>query len=317
MLLSGVGRLSLTAGLIVFLTACGGQPMITGSPPALQVGTSAVGSSNASPQALLYISSVENSRPNILIYTYPTGRFKKKVDRSALTFPHGECADKRGDVYVTNESSDPSSTAIIEYGHGGVQPVRTLTVNGSATQCAVDPTTGDLAVISSRLAIFRAAHGKPTYYRFPTGFEQTACDYDDKGDLFVNGVTKKAPARAAVIELPAKSGTLAKLKLPDISEAKIPGDVRWDGKALALGDGVNTIFRLEINGTKAKEVGIVQLYGGADVESIWIADGDIVGANFLNRSVMIWSYPGGGQPLKVLTSVGRGDGVAVSPPPRK
>lgn len=187
-----------------------------------------------------------------------------------------------------------------------------MSVDGPADQCSVDPATGDLAVLSSQLAVFRAARGKPTYYRFPTGFEHAGCDYDDKGNLFINGVTKASPSHAALIELPARSGAFVKIKTPDISEAKISGDVRWDGKALALGDGENTIFRLAIDGTKAKEVGVVQLYGGAEIESIWIQDGDIVGANTGNRSVMIWSYPGGGQPLKVLNSVGRGDGVAVS-----
>jgi hypothetical protein len=317
MMLFGVGRRSLTAGLIVFLAACAGQSITTGAPPALESGTSALRfAPGASPQDLLYISSIENSKPNVLIYTYPNGRFKRRVDKAALILPHGECADKRGDVYVTNGSSDSSST-LIEYGHGGVQPIRTLTVNGSATQCSVDQMTGDLAVISSHLAIFRAARGKPTYYRYPAGFEQAACDYDDKGNLFIDGLTKQSPARAALIELTAGKGAFAKVKMPDIGEARVPGDVRWDGKDLALGDGVNTIFRLAVTGDKAKEVGSVQLYGGADVESIWIADGDIVGANFLNRSVMIWGYPGGGQPLKVLNSVGRGDGVAVSLPPRK
>ncbi len=261
---------------------------------------------------LLYISSIENSNPNVLIYTYPRGRFKTKVDKSALTFPRGECADKSGHVYVTNESSNPSSTAILEYAHDGLEPIRTLTVNDSADQCSVDPSTGNLAVISTQLAIFRAARGKPTYQAFPGGFLRASCDYDGKGNLFVNGVTRRDPSRAALIELPAGSSRFVRIKMPTISDSGSRGEIRWDGKDLALGDGVNSIFRLAIKGTQAKDVGIVQLYGGAEVESLWIQNGDIVGANFGSRSVMIWAYPAGGQPLKVLNSVGRGDGVAVS-----
>ncbi len=319
MTLSGVGRLSVTAGLIVLLTACAGQSFTQGSPPVVSAGaeSSALGLDNdTSKQDLLYISSIVNSNPNVLIYTYPQGRFKRRVDKSVLTFPRGECADRRGHVYVTNESSNPSSTAILEYAHGGVEPIRTLTVNDYANQCSVDPTTGNLAVISTQLAIFRGAKGRPTYYRFPGGFERTACDYDDKGDLFVNGVTKQDPSRAALIELPAGGRTFIRIKMPPISDSSARGEVRWDGKDLALGDGVNSIFRLAISGTKAKNVGIVQLYGGADVESLWIESGDIVGANFASRSVMIWAYPAGGQPLKVFNSIGRGDGVAVSLAPK-
>jgi len=318
MLLSGVGRLSFTAGLIVLLTACGGQSMTGGTPPALQSGTSALfGNPDAVSQDLLYVSSVENAKPNILIYSYPKGHFKKKVGRAALVTPLGECADRRGHVYVTNQGSSSSSTSVLEYDHGGTAPVRTLTVNGDASQCSVDPTTGDLAVISSQLAVFRPARGKPTYLSFPGGFDRTAADYDDKGNLFVDGVTKKDTSRAALIELPAGGSAFVKIRVPNIPEGKVRGDVRWDGKDLGLGDGVNSIYRLAISGKSAKEVGIVQLYGGADVTSLWIQGGDIVGANTLNRSAMIWAYPAGGQPLKVLNNVGRGDGVAVSNAARK
>lgn len=312
MMQSGVGRICVTAGLIVLLTACGAQSLVQGSPPVLQTDASALSSPDASGQNFLYVSSIEGSKVNVLIYTYPKGRYKEDVQKAGLVFPHGECADKRGHVYVTNESSDSSSSEVLEYAHGGTAPIRTLSVSGPADQCAVDAITGDLAVASSDLAIFRAAHGKPTYHAFPTGFEHAACDYDDKGNLFVDGVMKRVPSRAALAELPARSRDFVKVKMPDISEAKVPGDVRWDGKDLALGDGVNSIYRLAVSGAKAQVVGIVQLYGGSDVESMWIEDGDIVGANNSSRTVMIWAYPAGGQPIRVLNSVGRGDGVAVS-----
>ncbi len=315
MMVFRVGRRCLTAGLVVFLAACGGQSLTQSSLPGASSGAQPGMldlAHKGSKQDLLYVSTLQNSNPNILIYTYPKGRFKSKVDKSALTFPRGECADRRGHVYVTNESSNPSSTAILEYAHAGTEPIRTLTVNDSADQCSVDPATGNLAVISTQLGIFRGARGRPTYYPFPGGFDRTACDYDDKGNLFVNGVTKREPSRAALIELPAGSGTFEKIKMPPISDYGARGEMRWDGKDLALGNGINSIFLLKISGTKAKNVGIIQLYGGADVESMWIQGGDMVAANSANRSVMIWAYPAGGQPLKVLTSVGRGAGVAVS-----
>jgi hypothetical protein len=319
MMVLRIGRRCLTAGLVVLLAACGGQSLTQGSLPGVssgaQPGVVALGH-NGSKQDLLYISSIENSNPNVFVYTYPKGRLKTKVDKSALTFPHGECADRRGHVYVTNESSNPSSTAILEYAHGGIEPIRTLTVNDSADQCSVDPTTGNLAVVSRQLAIFRAARGTPTYYPFPAGFERSACDYDNKGNLFVNGVTRRDPSHAALIELPAGGSTFARIKMPPISDSGSRGEVRWDGKDLALGDGINSIFILKISETTARNVGIAQLYGGAEVESMWIQSGDIVGANFANRSVMIWAYPAGGQPFKVLNSVGRGDGVAVSLAPK-
>jgi hypothetical protein len=313
MMLSGVGRLCLTAGLIVLLTACGGQSGTALAPAALEPGASA---SNVSPDAkqqdLLYISTVANSKANVLIYTYPKGRYKERVNTTGLTFPRGECTDKRGNVYVTNESSDSSSSSILEYAHGDKQPKRTLKVDGAADRCAVDPATGNLAVVSSELAVFRAARGKPTYLAYPTGFRSSACDYDGKGNLFVNGVRKQSPSRAVLYEIPADGHNFAKVSLPPIPEAKVPGDVRWDGTDLALGDGGSSIYRLAIRDRKATDVGIVQMYGAAGVQSFAIADDDIVAANSASRTAMIWAYPAGGQPFKVFYGVGNSVGVAVS-----
>lgn len=318
MVLLGVGRRCLTAGLVILLAACAGQSLVQG-PPVVSSGarTSALGLGNdTSEQNLLYVSSLQNSNPNVLIYTYPKGRFKTKVDKSALTFPHGECADRRGHVFVTNGTSNPSSSGILEYAHAGKTPIKTLSVNGSADQCAVDPTTQNLAVVSTQLAIFRRAHRTPTYYPFPNGFVRVACDYDGKGNLFVDGVTKLNRSRAALFELPAGGSGFERIKMPPVSETATPGGVRWDGKNLAISNGASTIFLLKISGTNAKNVGAAQFYGSAGMASFWIAGGDIVGANSLNPTVMIWAYPAGGQPFKVLHQTGRGAGVAVSISPQ-
>jgi hypothetical protein len=318
MMVLGVGRRCLTAGLVILLAACG-QSLTQGSPPVVSsgAGPSALGLGNdASEQNLLYVSSLQKSNANVLIYTYPKGRFKTKVKKSALTFPHGECAGRGGYVFVTNGSSNPSSSSILEYAHAGTTPIKTLNVNGSAEQCSVDPKTGDLAVVSTQLAIFPHAHGTPTYYPFPKGFDRVACDYDNKGNLFVDGVTKLNQSRAALIEFPAGGSTFQTIKMPPISETSTRGGVRWDGKDLAISNGASTVYLLKISGTKAKSVGAAQLYGSAGMASFWIAGGNIVGANSLNPTVMIWVYPAGGQPAKVLHSTGRGDGVAVSVSPQ-
>ncbi len=318
MMVSRVGLRCVMAGLVVSLAACAGQPVTPGSLP----GVSSVAQPTAlalglkgSKQNLLYVSTNLKSTPDLLIYTYPLGRFKERTDKS-LKVPAGECADRKGNVYVTNQDSSGSSSSVLEYAHAGTRPIKTLTVNGSAAECSVDRTSGDLAVISSRLAVFRDAHGSPTYYAFPSGFDSVACDYDDKGNLFVNGVAKLKPHRAALLKLPAGHRHFETIDTPPIMEAHPPGHVRWDGKYLAMGDGYSSLYQLEVNGTKAKTVGIIGLYGSANLLSLWIADGFVVGGNFGSSTVMIWNYPGGGQPSKVLPKTGRGDGVTVSVVPK-
>jgi hypothetical protein len=308
------------AGLAVSLAACGGQPIASGSLP----GISSVAQSDVlalglkgSKQNLLYVSSNVKSRPNLLVYTFPVGRFEKKTDKSPLIMPAGECADRRGHIYVTNQNSSPSSSTVLVYDHATTRPFKTLTVNGSAAECSVDRASGDLAVISSSLAVFRAARGKPTYYPFPKSFDQVACDYDSKGNLFVDGVTKLDEKRAALLELPAGHSQFEKIAVPPIAETGSPGRVRWDGKNVVVGDGYSTLYQLEVTGTKAKEVGTIQLYGSANLFSFWISDGFVVGSNLGNPTVMIWNYPGGGQPSRVLQRTGRGAGVAESVRPPK
>ncbi|MBV8280489.1 MAG: hypothetical protein JO347_00310, partial [Candidatus Eremiobacteraeota bacterium] len=271
---------------------------------------------DASKPNLLYVSSVQRSIPNVLIYTYPDARYKTKVGKAALTFPRGECADRKGYIFVTNGAPGASNSNVLEYAHGGTTTIERFNVDGSAEQCAVDARTAKLAVISSQLAIFRPGHRTPTYYGFPKGFERIACDYDNKGNLFVDGVTRQNPSRAALIELPAGDSAFHSIKLPPISVAAARGGVRWDGKNLAVSNGASTIYLLKISGAEAKSVGLAQFYGSAGLASFWISGGDIVGANSLSPTVMIWAYPAGGQPFAVLHGIGRGDGVAVSVAPK-
>ncbi len=147
-----------------------------------------------------------------------------------------------------------------------------------------------------------------------------ACDYDNKGDLFIEGVSvhKKIgqPWHVTLSELAKGATRLVSIAIPRIEEANSIGSDRWDGKYLALDDGAGKIYRLAISGSKAKSIGVISLDGSFNVGSIWIQSGTIVGANSGSRSVMIWNYPKAGEPTKVINNVGSGDGVAVSVAPR-
>jgi DNA-binding beta-propeller fold protein YncE len=78
------------------------------------------------------------------LYSYPQGILEGQI--TGLSGPGGDCSDKKGNVYVTDV--EPSGNEIVEFAHGGTQALRTLSVPSGSNpySCAVDPTTGDLAV---------------------------------------------------------------------------------------------------------------------------------------------------------------------------
>lgn len=271
-----------------------------------------------SEQDLLYITGFANSATALFIYSYPQGQHRKTITGYPLGTLGGDCADTTGHVYVSNGSGSKSQVLI--YAHGGTSPERILNVVG-AGKCSVDPNSGDLALVSSKLLIYPKAKGAPKAYSFLPYTSPVGCDYDNKGDLFIEGVSEHKkigqPWRITLSELAMGASRLASIAIPRIEEMYSIGSDRWDGKYLALGNGAGTVYRLAISGGKAKTIGVVSLDGSFNVGSIWIQGGTIAGANYDSRSVMIWSYPKGGEPTKVINNVGSGDGVAVSvAPPR-
>lgn len=97
--------------------------------------------------------------------------------------------------------------------------------------CSIDPTSGNLAVTflsgphftKGAVAVYARAQGSPQIYKDPNIYSYYFCDYDSKGNLFVDG--QNGYLRLA--ELPAGSS-----KLVDISLNKTlyePSSVLWNG----------------------------------------------------------------------------------------
>lgn len=107
-------------------------------------------------QDLLYVTNTKT----VTVYSYPKGKLEGTLRVGYL--PHGECVDKKGDVFVTNLDN----AQIVEYAHGGKKPILVLhSPSSDPAGCAIDPTTGDLAVSSlgfgpyGSVAIYKRARG--------------------------------------------------------------------------------------------------------------------------------------------------------------
>ena len=94
--------------------------------------------------------------------------------------PAGLCADTAGDVWITNEGEHD----VIEYAHGGTQPIQTLD-DGSEqpSACSVDKKTGNLAVLNADdVAVYPDASGSPTLYSGGQVYGDYALGYGAHGD---------------------------------------------------------------------------------------------------------------------------------------
>src|SRR5580692_1055393 len=216
-------RYSLSIGAAVWLAGCGGSQLPVGAPGAMPQ-TSAIatraegGKSWMSPEVksgdLLYVSYTDD---HVNVFTYPQGSLVQEL--VGFSGPSGECVDKSRDVFIVNSGTGSGTVqpGILEYAHGGTAPINTLGIPNGYTPwgCAIDPTTGNLAVTVNSsgedgLAIFQNASGTPTISS--TGYLATRfCTYDDHGNLFVDGQANQS--LVGFIEFPAGQKTFKQISL--------------------------------------------------------------------------------------------------------
>jgi hypothetical protein len=264
--------------------------------------------------ALLYIAGTSKDYVGTLyIYYYPSAKLKAKLTGFPMQLPNNDCADANGHVYISDSDYQYDESNILEYSSGNF--VKTLADKYGPQACAVDPTTGNIATVSHYLTIYERGKGPPSIYSYPSDIEPYYCGYDDKGNLFVDGIDDTL-TYIRLSELVKGAKSMINIKLPTLtipsSTPKGPGNVQWDGKFLALGDGGGTIYRFSILGTKALKKGETLLDGSRNVGSFWIYGSTIVGDNQSTTSVAIWPYPKGGEPSKTIKNIGYFFGVTVT-----
>jgi hypothetical protein len=281
---------------VALLAGCGGGSQLGANPVQqnLTLPVAHLGRSWMAPEAkkhdLLYISNFYNSA--ILVFTYPGG---KNVGSISSDEPQGECTSKtsNGNWWVVASGGDE----ILEYAHGGTSPIATLSENvGEPAACAIDPTTGNLAVSilgAGDVVIFAGAKGSGT--TVPDGLSSTyALAFDNHGDLFVAGIT--TAESYAFVELPKGGSSFESITLhPNIQS----GDFQWHDDYLAVGS-TSGIYHFAIHGTKGHEIGFTPI-DGFDVVQFWIQGGYVVGTDAGNENAEMWKYPAGGPIFKTLS----------------
>ena len=265
---------------------------------------------------LLYVVNVWDAT----VYSYPQGKLEGKI--GSLYEGGGACADQAGNVYIVNQGGGK----IYKYAHGRKQLLETLQATGEDPEgCAVDPTTGNLAVATlgdysygGNVAIYPDGSGSPTNYTAPNIGYYFYCGYDEAGNLFVDGLSKEATGNFVLAELPKGGSSLEYVTLDQY--LGWPGGVQWDKKYLLVGDqNTTSIYRFRISGNTGKEVGAVEL-GGGDVNAVkqfYANAGKLVVPSFCNfycsGIVLYYEYPAGGSPTKsIIKDIEYPEGLVVS-----
>ncbi|HVN69085.1 MAG TPA: hypothetical protein VMU38_05510 [Candidatus Binatia bacterium] len=305
----------MAAALAVAGCSGGSQALPTASAHLFKRGVSWMASGLAK-RDLLYLS--DDGSGNVYVYSFPDAKLQGTL--TGLSFPAGECVDGTGDVWIVEEGTND----IVEYAHGGTIPIATLTDPNNAPEgCSVDPTTGNLAVANAQtlsagagsVAVYAHAQGAPTLYTDSQMQFVLFVTYDDRGNLYANGVDSSLAYRLA--ELRKNGGTLVPIAFDQtIVQAT---NIQWDRKYLAVGDGggiVGTgtpvIYHVKITHSVGTVVGETPLTGTTGIFQFFIQGNTFIGPNLGNENVMFWKYPAGGTPTKAIGGFNDPFGSAVS-----
>ncbi len=311
---SGVAAI-MTAVVVVLLSGCtGAQSPVVGLTPAQEsaktpISRNAVRTKSSSSGELLYVGS---QTYGVFVLSYPQGQLVAQFQPPNLV--RGMCSDRSGNVFVVTEGD---AGYIYEYAHGGTSPIATLEDDyDTPLACAVDPTTGNLAVPNddpATVAVFPDAQGTPTYYNDPNMNAIWYCVYDDSGNLFVDG--QGSSGDPILAELPYGSSSFTDVTLD--KNVGNPGSMQWMGAYLAVGSSKQVVYHIKISGSSGIIVGKTN---HKRLKSPWTIDGkQLISVYGSQRNgshqVAYWTYPKGGAPTQLLNLFGsnsRLDGIAVS-----
>jgi hypothetical protein len=199
---------------------------------------------------------------------------------------------------------------------------------GYPASCAVDSSTGDLAVTNladasggaGGVLVYRHAHGTPSVYENPDQLYYYFAGYDSKGDLYASGMTA---GNAYILSVLPKNKTKMSSIAIHGGRLYFPGTVLWNGSSLVLGDqkckntDSSCLYLASISGTTATITTTIPLTGSCDVAQMVVNrarmfGGDYASCKSAKSSIERWVFPAGGKPLQRVTDVQDPIGAAIS-----
>jgi hypothetical protein len=314
MRLRDLSRRAFSVGMAVaFVAGCGGSQPPIGAGPVAQEALTAQGrphSASSSGSDLLYVASPDG---DLFMFDYPSGSFVGDFDPAGVPGIRGMCTDTSGNVYVVGWDD---LTVIAKFAHGATKPTWTTELSDRyyGNSCAVDPTTGNLAVFGNEYSsedgpnvvmIFpngSGSSGTPTYYTIPSTMAYASfCTYDNAGNLYADPYGYESSDRYVIAELPQGGSTFS--IITPTKRIKL-GPLQWVSGYLVASDH-GAVYRLMISGSHAKIVSETKATGKQS--SMWIQDSDVLAAAYLQRKkeVALWNYPQGGKPITIIPQLNK------------
>jgi hypothetical protein len=267
---------------------------------------------------LLYSSNTLNNEVDVYAASGKSNNLLGQL--TGFDEPYGLCADKSGNVYVTNLMAQN----VLEYAHGGTSPIKTLDdTYGEPNGCSVNPKTGDLAVTNfeggpsgyGSLVVYANASGGGTLYSIGATSLAWPPVYDKDSNLFFE-TQNDTTGQTYFLELPSEGSTVATISLPASIAIHSPSGTTWDGKYVGVTDedykSANTegLYRVSVAGSTATLVGQAD-YTDTCYNTYTIVvqpiiyKGNFVGGNFMCfysnlYHIDYWNYKKGGNPVRYI-----------------
>jgi hypothetical protein len=318
------GHTVAVSATVAVLAGCGGSQ---GPMPAVPAGAGAFGAPQIarvpSRGPLLYVAHVFGSGnlAHTVIAVLSLRQQKMVANITGYGYATGVCADASGNVWVPYYRHH--NWYVDKFARDGTKPVAELRPPKASylAGCAVDPGSGDLAVMDngkSAAVIWRGAReGKPATYAVP--FSPLNAAYDGTGDLFVTGYAGDSDVLFEFGELTKGSGAVTSVTLD--KPVGGPGAVQWDGMYAEVATNVNRnrlnskarVYRVQVSGTTGKVVDVVRPQDFYHTLFV-LHDRAVIGlARRSGEQIWVWPYPGGGKPTQRLTGFDTVNAIAVSP----
>ena len=256
---STLGRVVIAAALFS-LTACGGERRAASPadgianvlPPETDRAPQLHGTQQ-SPKLAITITDGQE----VETYDYVTHAVLRQI---SVAYSGVLCSDKAGDVWVS--SAGRNGSEMLEYPPGATQPSAAL-FSYPPAGCAVDPASGDLAVVTwgdarrkQNLEIYASARGLPKTYSYGPLKYWYYCAYDGNGNLVIQGYDRQNAVAYAELQKGHKNLVAVNISTTDGDVAGI----QWDGKYFVVGyENDNTLYRYAVRRGQATQIGEIKL----------------------------------------------------------
>jgi hypothetical protein len=242
---------------------------------------------------LLYVATGNN----VYALSYPSGKLVLSLGISG----YGLCSDVKGDVFVPRGDAGN----VDEYDHDG-RLIETLKDTDFAYSCAVDPTTGDLAVPwdssgENYVTVYPHARGRGKSYGDGAVGIWGLSTYDSAGNLFVNG----GSSSNVLAELQKGSASLMNYTLGKPFD-RLDSLQRYETFLAVPNPSTEAIYQVKVVRGIVQIRGTSYLTGWYSAYSIytgvqtWLDNGIFIAQYGSGAELGLWHYPKGGAATKIL-----------------